>query len=78
MTMALKVRRYNPWNVNSDLVLNTCKITQSKANDVNLASNAKNLPLRRAGPKVPQRESLDRFLDNEMKLTGSDLVEGGP
>ena len=44
MTMDLKVQRYNPQNVNNELASNTRRITQSKANDVNLASNSKNLP----------------------------------
>ena len=44
---------HNPWNVNSDLALNTSRITQSKATDVDLSSNANNLSLRHAGSKVP-------------------------
>ena len=44
---------HNPWNVNSDLALNTNRITQSKAADVDLSFNAKNLSLRDVGSKVP-------------------------
>ena len=38
----------------SELVSNTRRITRSEANDENLMSNAKNLPLRHAGSKVPE------------------------
>ena len=48
-----------------------------KANDVDLSSNAKNLPLRHAGSKVLVGSHNTNFLDNELKLTGSDPVEGG-
>ena len=57
---------------------NTCEITQSKANDVNLLLSVKNLPLGHASSKVLEGSLSVNFLDNELKSTGSDHVEGGP
>lgn len=38
----------------SDLTSNTHRIIRSEANDENLTSNTKNLPLRHAGSKAPE------------------------
>ena len=38
----------------NELTSNTRRIIRSEANDVNLSSNATNLPLRHAGSKVPE------------------------
>ena len=76
--MTLKVQMYNPRNVNSDLASNTRRIIRSNANDVKLAMDAKNLPLRHVGPRVPEGNLWISFLENELKSTGSDLVKGGP
>jgi len=38
----------------SELSSNTCRIIWSEANDENLTSNTKNLPLRHAGSKAPE------------------------
>ena len=57
---------------------NTYEITRSKANDVGLSSSVKNLPLGHASSKVLERSLLVNFTDNELKLTESDRVEGGP
>jgi len=38
----------------SELASNTRRIIRSEANDENLASNAKNLPLKHAGSKAPE------------------------
>ena len=38
----------------NELVSNTRRIIRSEANDEDLASNTKNLPLRHAGPKAPE------------------------
>ena len=38
----------------SDLMSNTRRIIRSEANDENLVSNTKNLPLRHAGSKAPE------------------------
>ncbi len=56
---------------------NTREITQSKANDVNLSSSAKNLPLGHASSKVLEGSLSASFPDNELKSTGSDRVKGG-
>ena len=64
--------------MNSDLASNTCRIIQSKANDVNLATDEKNLPLRHVGSRAPEGSLWISFLENELKLIGSDLFEGGP
>ena len=57
--------------MNSDLALNTRRITQSKANDVDLSLNAKNVPLRHAGSKLP----LGSLFVNRptLRLEGSSL-----
>ena len=57
---------------------NTREITRTKANDVNLSSSAKKFPLGHASSKVVEGCLLANFQDNELKLTGSDHVEGGP
>jgi len=49
-------------NVKMKLKLNTCGIIQSKVNDGNLSSNAKNFPLRHAISKVLKREFLNHLL----------------
>ena len=61
-----------------ELKSNIREITRSNANDVNLSSSAKNLPLGHASSKVLEGSLLVKFLDNELKSTESDLVEGGP
>lgn len=47
-----------------ELMSNTCEITWSKANDVNLSSSVKNLPLGHANSKVLEGTLLASFLDN--------------
>jgi len=61
-----------------ELKLNIREITQSKANDVNLSSSVKKFPLGHASSKVPEGSLSINFPDNELKLTGSDSIEGGP
>ena len=56
---------------------NTHEIAQSKANDEDLSSNAKNLPLRHASFEVPERSLWINFLDNELKLTEGDRPNEG-
>ena len=63
--------------MNKELNLNILEITRSKANDENLSSNAKNLPLRHASSKVPEGSLYINFLDNELKSIGSDHSKGG-
>jgi len=57
---------------------NTCEITRSKANDVNLSSSAKKLSLGHESSKVLEGSLSTSFLDNKLKSIGSDRVEGGP
>ena len=56
---------------------NTREITQSKSNDVNLFSSAKNFPLGHVSSKVLEGSLSVNFPDNELKLIGSNHVEGG-
>lgn len=59
------------------LRLNTRGITQSKANNEDLSSNAMKWPLRHASSKVLKGSSYVIFLDNELKLRGSDWLKEG-
>ena len=61
-----------------ELKLNTHENTRSKANDVNLSSSAKNLPLGHGSSKVLEGSLLVNFPDNESMSTESAHVEGGP
>ncbi len=61
-----------------ELKLNTREITRSKANDVNLSSSAKNLPLGHASSKVLEGSLSASFLNNELMSKGRDCVKGGP
>ena len=61
-----------------ELKSNTREITRSKTSDVNLLSSVKKLSLGNASSKVLKRSLSINFLDNELKLIGSDRVEGGP
>ena len=60
-----------------ELKSNTHEITRSKANDVNLLSSAKNLPLRHASSKVLEGSLSINFADNGLMSTESGRVEGG-
>lgn len=55
---------------------NTREIIRSKSNDENLSSSANNFPLGHASSKVLKGSLSANFLDNELKLIGSDRVEG--
>jgi len=62
-------------NVIMKLNLNTREIIQSKANDEDLSSNAKNLPFGHASSKVLKGSFEVVFLDNVLKSTGSDPLK---
>ena len=51
--------------MNKELKSNTREINRLKVNDVNLSSNAKDLPLGHENSKVIESD----FLDNELKST---------
>ena len=62
----------------NELVSNTRIITRSEANDENLTSNAKNLPLRHAGSKVPKGVSRSASWIMSWSWQEVTLIEGGP
>ena len=60
------------------MMSNTHEITQLKADDMNLSSSAKKFPLGHESYKVLEGSLSVNFLDNELKLTRNNHVEGGP
>ena len=62
----------------NELTSNTRRITRSEANDVNLSSNATNLPLRHAGSKVPYGVSRSTSWIMSWCRQEVTLIEGGP
>ena len=62
----------------NELASNTRRITRSEVNDVNLTSNATNLPLRHAGSKVPSGVSRPTSWIMSWSRQEVTLIEGGP